>query len=61
MQVQIALASALKFQAIRDNENPADWRVEAIDSKSGDVYVAVFCGPLAEYRATEYANFKNRG
>jgi hypothetical protein len=60
MQNQTAVVPALQHNAIQDKVNPSDWRVEAIDIKAGDVYVAVFCGPLAEQRAVEYANFKNR-
>jgi hypothetical protein len=60
MQVQLATKIALQFEAFQDKENPADWRVEAIDIKAGDVYTAIFVGPLAEQRATEYAEFKNR-
>jgi hypothetical protein len=60
MQSQTAVVPALQYNAIQDKENPSDWRVEAIDIKAGDVYVAVFCGPLAEQRAMEYASFKNK-
>jgi hypothetical protein len=59
MQAQTAVAKALQHKAIKDKENPSDWRVEALDSKAGDVYVAIFSGPLAEQRAIEYAKFKN--
>jgi hypothetical protein len=60
MQAQTGTALALQHKAFQDRDNPPDWRVEAIDIKAGDVYVAVFCGPLAEQRAREYANFKNK-
>lgn len=60
MQAQSATKIALQFETVKDKENPVDWRVEAIDIKAGDVYVAIFCGPLAEQRAIEYAAFKNR-
>ena len=35
-----------------------EWRVEAIDSE-GRVFVAIFSGPAAKERATEYATWKN--
>jgi hypothetical protein len=41
-----------------DKEFPNDWRVEAIERKSGDIFVAVFSGPDAEQRAREYANWQ---
>lgn len=52
-------AIRLVHEVVQDRNSPNDWRVEAIDTKSGDIYVAVFSGPLAEARATEYASFKN--
>jgi hypothetical protein len=57
MHVQTAVS--LQFEAFRDTVHPSDWRVEAINPASGDVFVAVFCGPLAQERATEYADFMN--
>jgi hypothetical protein len=59
MQVQTAPVSKISFQVIKDKNTPNDWRVEAIDSKSGDVFVAIFCGSLAQDRAIEYAEYKN--
>ena len=38
-----------------DKEFPNDWHVETIDSKTGDIFAAVFSGPDAEERAREYA------
>jgi hypothetical protein len=52
-------AVSLQFEAFRDTFHPSDWRVEAINSTSGDVFVAIFCGPLTQERATEYADFMN--
>jgi len=49
---------SITHEVVQDRVAPADWRVEAIDSKSGDVFVTIFCGPLAEERAREYAKFK---
>jgi hypothetical protein len=58
MQAQSA-ATTLKFEVTQDRKSPEEWRAEAIDIKAGDVFVAIFCGPLAEERAKEYADFKN--
>ena len=58
MQVQ-SVQSALKFQPIQDRRSPVNWRVEALNSKGSDVFVAIFYGPYAQQRAEEYAKFKN--
>lgn len=50
---------SLHFEPFRDKVRPSDWRVEAVDSMTGDVFVAVFSGPLAQARAAEYAGFMN--
>ena len=60
MHTQTAVSPALKYEAVQDKRNPSEWRVEAIDIKSGDVFVTVFSGPSAQDRANEYAAFKNR-
>ena len=49
----------LKYIAFEDKEIPKDWRVEALDELNGDCYIAIFVGLDAEYRANEYAAFKN--
>ncbi len=49
----------LRYIPFSDREAPEDWRVEAGDKLTGDCYIAIFCGPDAEYRANEYAAFKN--
>lgn len=49
----------LKYIPFEDREFPGDWRVEAIDDLTNDCYVSIFMGPDAEYRANEYAAFKN--
>jgi hypothetical protein len=41
-----------------DKEFPNEWRVEAINRDSGDVFVAVFSGPDAAERAREYASWQ---
>ena len=51
----------MKFEVQQDTKFPNEWRVEAIDNKSGDIYVAVFGGPEAEERAREYATWKQSG
>jgi hypothetical protein len=45
-------------EVFADKEFPNDWRVEAIDKDSGDIFVAVFSGPDAEERAREYADWQ---
>jgi hypothetical protein len=57
--MQVETAVSIHFEAFRDKVRPGDWRVEAINSNTGDVFVAVFSGPLAQARAAEYANYKN--
>ena len=38
---------------------PPQWRVEALDTDTGGIYIAIFDGPGAQLRAVEYAAFKN--
>jgi hypothetical protein len=45
----------MEYEVFADKDFPQDWRVEAVDINSGDIYVAVFSGPQAEQRAREYA------
>jgi hypothetical protein len=47
------------FEVLQDKDDASAWRVELLDTKSGDVYIAVFYGPSAETRAIEYAGIKN--
>jgi hypothetical protein len=42
---------------VAEGANHGDWVVESIGS-DGEVYVALFSGPLAEERAREYALLK---
>ena len=58
--MQVETAVSFHFEAIRDRLRPSEWRVETINSRTGDVFVAIFCGPLAQQRAVEYADFKNK-
>ena len=47
----------MTYEVVQDKAFPAlnEWRYEAIDQKSGDIYVALFGGPDAEQRARQYA------
>lgn len=57
--ISMATATALEYEVAQDRNNPAAWRVEAIDyDGDGAIYVAVFTGPEAKQRAEEYAAFK---
>jgi hypothetical protein len=58
--MQVETAASLRFEVIQDRLYPSDWRVEALNSKTGDIFVAIFCGTLAKERAIEYADFKNK-
>ncbi len=52
----------MRYETVKDRHLPDTWRTEAIDFDSeGEVYVAIFSGPLAEERAREYARWKNMG
>jgi hypothetical protein len=51
---------SMEWNAIKDKNNPADWRVESIDfNDEGQVNVVVFSGPQAQTLANEYAQWKN--
>ncbi len=58
MQANELSGGIMQYEVMADPEFPNDWRVEAIDRKSGDIYVAVFSGPDAEQRAREYAEWQ---
>ena len=54
----------IKYIPMEDTLNiaegfPPQWRVEALDTDTGGVYIAIFDGPGAQVRAVEYAKFKN--
>ena len=50
----------MEYEVSEDRSQRGDWRVEAIDMESeGECYMAIFTGPLARERATEYAEWKN--
>ena len=53
--------AAMRFEVVADPSNPDAWRVEAIDRNGTEqFYLAIFRGPAAEARASEYAAWKNR-
>lgn len=41
-----------------DKKFPNDWHVEAIDTKTGDIFQTVFSGPDSDKRAREYATWQ---
>lgn len=54
----------IKYIAMEDRLNvvegfPPQWRVEALNTDTGGIYIAIFDGPGAQLRAVEYAAFKN--
>jgi hypothetical protein len=52
----------MTFEVAKSRNTVDEWRVEAIDFEDeGQVYVALFSGPLARERAEEYATWKNEG
>ena len=53
------MKTKLEFIPFADKMVESDWRVEAIDAKSGDCFIAIFSGPDCERLANEYAAFKN--
>lgn len=48
------------YEVFQDMKFPElnEWRCEANDTKTGDVYVALFGGTDAEQRAREYASWQ---
>jgi len=53
------MATKIEYIPFADQQVEGDWRVEAINEKEGEVYIAIFSGPGCEKRAHEYAAFKN--
>lgn len=46
----------MEYEVIQDRLTPDIWRVEAInEAGDGEIYTAVFSGPLAKERAEDYA------
>lgn len=51
----------MNYEIVRDATNLDEWRVEAIDHDGdGECFVAIFTGPRARERASEYAAWKNK-
>lgn len=46
------------YEAFQDKLFAENWRVEAI-GEDGECYVILFCGPDADKRAIEYAEWMN--
>lgn len=50
----------MKYELVKTQGIPGEWRVEAIDYESeGECYLVIFSGPNAKQRAEEYAALKN--
>jgi len=52
----------MKYEIKESKEYPGDWTVGAVEDPpegDGDIYLAIFSGPLARERAEEYEKFKN--
>jgi hypothetical protein len=50
------VSDSMNYKATQDRLNLYEWRVEAIDEKSGEqVYLAIFTGPWAMEQARECA------
>ena len=48
----------MRYEVFPDKDSPSEWRVEAIDAKTGDIFVTVFGSADADVRAKEYAAWK---
>lgn len=49
----------LEIEVVERKDTPGAWAVEAINSEGdGEIYMAIFSGPLAKNRAIEYAYMK---
>jgi hypothetical protein len=49
----------MTYEVAESKGYPGEWRVEAINMEGdGECYVTLFCGPLAQERAREYAALK---
>lgn len=49
----------MTYESCDSITEPGSWRVEAIDTQSGDCFVTIFYGPDSQQRAAEYAEWKN--
>lgn len=48
----------MNYEVVESKHYPDEWRVEAIDNE-GRAFIAIFSGPAAKERASEYAAWKN--
>lgn len=49
----------MQVEVVERKDAPGDWSVEAINIEGdGEIYMAIFSGPAALDRATEYAYMK---
>ncbi len=49
----------MKYEVAESRQVAGEWVVEAINyAKDGEIYAAIFSGPLARERAKEYAEWK---
>ena len=59
LKIKDAPHTGLDVSVEERKDQPGVWTVEAIDmAGDGDIYQALFLGPEARERATEYARFK---
>lgn len=49
----------ITYEMNQDKDSPTKWRVEAVNSKTGDIFVTVFGCADAEIRAREYVAWKS--
>lgn len=54
-----AQSDGLEVEVVERRDTLGAWAVEAINTPGdGEVYIAVFTGPMAKERAEEYADLK---
>lgn len=49
----------MKYDVYESEEHKNDWIAGAVLEGEGDIYIAIFSGPEAKERASEYASWKN--
>jgi hypothetical protein len=58
--LRVSGSDIMEYEVVQSAGTINEWRVEAIDHDGeGEVYVALFSGPLAKQRAEEYAAWKS--
>lgn len=50
----ISVGRDLNWEVSADKNDKNNWRVEAVDAGSGEVFIAIFSGPDAQQRAMAY-------